>query len=69
MFSNKYFDPVAGSRLYTEYLGEEMGIYRTPYERFGKLSYEMIEVPSAGGTRVAAPVKKLKLPRATIRPL
>jgi len=31
MFSNKYFDPVAGSRLYNEYLehyiyAEEMGI-------------------------------------------
>jgi len=30
-----------GWGLYTEYLGEEMAIYRTPYERFGKLSYEM----------------------------
>jgi uncharacterized protein (DUF885 family) len=30
-----------GWGLYAEYLGNEMGIYRTPYQRFGYLTYQM----------------------------
>jgi uncharacterized protein (DUF885 family) len=30
-----------GWGLYSEYLGNEMGIYRTPYQRFGYLTYQM----------------------------
>jgi len=30
-----------GWGLYTEYLAQEMGLYTTPYEEFGKLTYEM----------------------------
>ena len=39
---NIYFSGYGeGWGLYSEWLGNEMGIYRTPYERFGQLSYEM----------------------------
>ncbi|WP_426703285.1 DUF885 domain-containing protein [Rhodanobacter sp. Col0626] len=30
-----------GWGLYSEYLGNEMGIYQTPYQRFGYLTYQM----------------------------
>ncbi len=30
-----------GWGLYAERLGEEMGIYQTPYQRFGRLTYDM----------------------------
>ncbi|GHH58531.1 DUF885 domain-containing protein [[Pseudomonas] boreopolis] len=30
-----------GWALYSEYLGQEMGMYTTPYERFGYLTYQM----------------------------
>lgn len=42
-FRNTYYISAFGEGwgLYSEYLGEEMGIYTTPYEWFGRYTYEM----------------------------
>ena len=39
---NLYFSGMGeGWGLYSEWLGNELGIYRTPYEKFGQESYDM----------------------------
>ena len=42
-FRNTYYISAFGEgwALYSEYLGEEMGMYSTPYELFGRYTYEM----------------------------
>ncbi|AHM63158.1 hypothetical protein D770_24565 [Flammeovirgaceae bacterium 311] len=42
-FRNRYYISAFGEGwgLYSEYLGEEMGMYSTPYELFGRYTYEM----------------------------
>jgi uncharacterized protein (DUF885 family) len=42
-FRNNYYISAFGEGwgLYSEFLGEEMEMYTTPYERFGRYTYEM----------------------------
>lgn len=42
-FRNNYYISAFGEGwgLYSEFLGEEMNMYSTPYERFGRYTYEM----------------------------
>lgn len=42
-FRNRFYISAFGEGwgLYSEFLGEEMGMYETPYDRFGRYTYEM----------------------------
>ena len=39
---NLYTSYIEGWAIYCEYLGEEMGVYKTPYELFGRFSMDMM---------------------------
>ena len=64
---NIYFSGYGeGWGLYCEYLGIEMGIYRTPYERFGQQSYEMWRAVAPRDRHRHAPLRLVAADRRSI---